>query len=129
MKINERIRLGFSLTEAALPLCIEHVQRKEDISSPSDEKVLMTDGCGYIGTSLMKRLCKDLKLDIQDTRLQPSAVQIRHFGWFGPSKGVLLNVNDTSVCNSDCIVLRESMIKGVVILSMYPINTPSNAPC
>lgn len=113
MKINERIRLGFSLTTTALTLRFKNVIIKEDLKSPTGN--VMTDGCGYIGTNLMVNLCKDLSLDVQKDSMLPSAVQMRFFGPYGPAKGVLLLVNDPSVCPRDCLVLHQSMIKGHIL--------------
>ena len=120
MKINERIRLGFSLTTSALSLRFKNVIIMDDLKSPTSN--VLTDGCGLIGTNLMVTLCKDLGLDIRSVSMLPSAVQMRFFGPYGPSKGVLLLVNDPSVCPNNCLVLHQSMIKGHIQSIHHPIH-------
>jgi hypothetical protein len=120
-KCNSRVKLGFS------PLCLLprditiHVELIADVISPSG--AVMTDGCGYISTTLAKYIPYDIQsgtynISREESWPSPAVIQVRIVigskypeSVQGLYKGCLIFTDDEILCKSNSIVLRHSMRK------------------
>jgi uncharacterized membrane protein YbaN (DUF454 family) len=90
------------------------------VTSPSSDRRVMTDGCGFISASLVARIPKISKtFDSDSIEVEgrepgvglPNTIQMRLSCKQGLFKGCLTVTRDESLCKKDCIVLRKSMCK------------------
>lgn len=112
-KGNARLKLGFSPIFDQLQVLEANVLVIPDIQH---EEKLLTDGCGYIASTLAQRIpygvhqgrsvsvrCADMPT--------PAIIQVRCASRLGLFKGCLLVTADTNLCPADSVVFRESMKK------------------
>lgn len=147
-KTNERVRLGFSRTVRGPTVRNDQISVIDDClsstvitttstttktsvspsasvsttaaTSPSIDRRVMTDGCGFISASLVARIPKISKtFDSDSIEVEgrdpsaglPNTIQMRLSCKQGLFKGCLTVTQDESLCKKDCIVLRKSMCK------------------
>jgi len=147
-KTNERVRLGFSRTVRGPTVRNNQISVIDDClsstvitttstttttsvsssgsvsttaaTSPSSDRRVMTDGCGFISASLVALIPKISKtFDSDSIEVEgrdpgtglPNTIQMRLSCKQGLFKGCLTVTRDESLCKKNCIVLRKSMCK------------------
>jgi hypothetical protein len=127
-KINARLLLGFSPTYPALSLVDAQIRLIDDVTR--DGGMVMTDGCGFICSSLLANLPFAIHSGVKycDRMLTssaedvggaglcvkmplPNTLQVRLSCRKGLFKGCLTVTSDTTMCPPGCVTLRRSMLK------------------
>ena len=133
LKINARLKLGFSATLPCVHLLNYDVIVRDDVRSIRGN--IMTDGCGLIGVRRLAFISIRLILFHEQADLArrtpfhisngsaqcdrasnpslplPAIVQFRMISFMGLYKGCLTTCKDESLCPAGCIVVRPSMKK------------------
>lgn len=103
-KFASRMSLGYSNSIPTLTFAAENIRYIEDIYSGAygDEETCMTDGCGLISISAMRKI-----MNCEKTDELPCAVQ----GRIGGAKGIWIVAPDLDFNQGDWISIRKSQLK------------------
>lgn len=116
LKLNGRMLLGFSSTHAVKGIRPSQIEIIDDIIR--DENVL-TDGCGFVSSSLFPNIPENIRSGMPEKMLRdsnsllPVCIQVRMVCHFGLMKGLLLVTSDDELCPTGKIIFRRSMQKSL----------------